>query len=55
MLYIRDYLSNFKEMRSRELFKKVKKIFCDGMILPRMEQLFKTYNDFQATFHSAGI
>lgn len=46
MLNIKDYLSTFKEMHSHELFKKLKKIFCDGMVLPRLEQLFKTYNDF---------
>ena len=55
IMHVRDYLSGFKEMRSSELFKKVKATFCDGMILPRLEQLFKTYNDFQAAFHSAGI
>ena len=54
-MHVRDYLSGFKEMRSSELFKKVKATFCDGMILPRLEKLFKTYNDFQAAFHSAGI
>lgn len=42
-------------MHSRKPFKKVKETFCDGIILPRLQQLFKTYNDFQAAFHSAGI
>ena len=55
MLHIRDYLANFKGMHSRKLFERVKKIFCDGMILPRLQQIFATYNDFQAAFHSAGI
>jgi len=36
MLHIRDYLFNFKEMRSLDPFEKVKFIFCDGMILPRL-------------------
>ena len=54
-MHIRDYLEGFSDMRSRTPFKKVNPTFCDGMILPRLEQLFKTYNDFQAAFHSAGI
>lgn len=54
-MHIRDYLDSFKDMRSHTPFKKVKATFCDGMILPRLEKLFKTYNDFQAAFHSAGI
>jgi len=36
MLHIRDYLSSFKDMRSHELFERVKNIFCDGIILPRL-------------------
>ena len=55
MLDIRDYLGSFKDMHSRELFERVKTIFCDGVILPRLQQLFGTYNDFQVAFHSAGI
>jgi hypothetical protein len=37
MLHIRDYLISFKNMRSPELFERIKKIFCDGMILPRLQ------------------
>ena len=55
IMHVRDYLDNFKDVRSRWPFEKVKTIFCDGMILPRLLQLFSTYNDFEATFHSAGI
>ena len=55
MLYIQDYLNNFKEMQSKELFEKVDGIFCDGIILPRLEQLFSTYKDFEAAFHSEGV
>ena len=37
MLHVRDYLSSFKDMHSPELFKRIKTIFCDGMILPRLQ------------------
>jgi len=55
IMHIRDYLDSFKDMRSRVPFTKVKAIFCDGMILPRLHLLFSTYNYFEAAFHSAGI
>ena len=55
IMHIRDYLDSFRSMCSHVPFAKVKGIFCDGMILPRLLQLFSTYNDFEATFHSAGI
>jgi hypothetical protein len=37
MLHIQDYLDRFKEMQSKEPFEKVDVIFCDGIILPRLE------------------
>lgn len=55
MLQIQDYLNHFKEMQSKESFEKVDGIFCDGIILPRLGQLFSIYKDFEAAFHSAGI
>jgi hypothetical protein len=42
-------------MQSNDPFTKVGGIFCDGIILPRLVQLFSTYKDFEAAFHSAGI
>ena len=55
MLQIQAYLDHFKEVQSKDPFEKVDGIFCDGIILPRLEQLFSTYKDFEAAFHSAGI
>ena len=55
MLLIQDYLNHFKEMQTTRPFEKVDGIFCDGIILPRLERLFSTYKDFETAFHSAGI
>ena len=55
MLQIKDYLNHFKEMQLKKPFEKVDGIFCDGIILPRLEQLFSTYKDFEAAFHFAGV
>ena len=55
IMHIRYYLGGFRVMGTLKAFTKVKTIFCDGLILPRLEQLFKTYNDFESAFHSVGI
>jgi hypothetical protein len=55
MFHSDDYLANFRDMQMNQLFEKVNGMFCDGIILPRLPQLFVTYKDIEVAFHAAGI
>ena len=49
MLPIKDWLkNNFKDKLSKNKFKKLGGMFCDGIILPRLAKLFPKYNDYEA-------
>jgi hypothetical protein len=44
MLHIKDWLfKNFADKKSKEKFKKLGEMFCDGILLPRLAMLFPTY------------
>jgi hypothetical protein len=47
MLHIKEWLSSFKGCKTSEPFCKVKGMFCDGIILPRLRRLFPKYADFE--------
>ena len=46
---------NFKDKNSNKEFEKLGTMFCDGILLPRLEQLFVTYNDYEAYLREMGI
>lgn len=49
MPHIKDWVTrNFNHKRSSKPFKKLGGMFCDGIILPRLAELFPSYNDYEA-------
>lgn len=56
MLHIKDWLKrNFKNNVSNKPFKKLGGMFCDGIILPRLGQLFAKYNEYEAFLRYFGL
>jgi hypothetical protein len=47
MLHIKEWLNFFKSHKTDKPFSKVKGMFCDGIILPRLKKLFPKYLDFE--------
>lgn len=56
MLHIKDWLTkNFKDQPSTQKFKKLGEMFCDGIILPRLAQIFPKYNHYEAFLRGCDI
>ena len=56
MFHIKEWLSdNFKNQLSKQKFKKLGGMFCDGIILPRLAKLFPKYKMYEAFFRGCGL
>jgi len=56
MLHITEWLEkNFTDKKSQKKFEKLGEMFCEGIILPRLVQLFPKYNEYEAFLRSHGL